>query len=178
MIRRPPRSTLFPYTTLFRSQAKLVIPPEKKKVIDKLRLRGEFVLSKAKFTDIGVQTKLTGLSRRGRGLDRDEEIGDVLSNLRGRFAVENAAARFSSLTFSVPGAAVELAGRYGLRDEMVDFKGRLKMQATLSQVAGGGVKGFFLKAFDPFFRKPGAGMVLPIKISGTRKNPKFGLDMF
>jgi hypothetical protein len=161
-----------------RLQAKLVIPPEKKKVIDKLQLRGEFVLSKAKFTDAGVQTKLTGLSRRGQGLDKDEAIGDVLSNLRGRFAVENAAVRFSSLTFSVPGAAVELAGRYGLRDEMVDFKGKLKMQATLSQVAGGGVKGFFLKAFDPFFRKPGAGMVLPIKISGTRKNPKFGLDMF
>jgi hypothetical protein len=48
----------------------------------------------------------------------------------------------------------------------------------LSQVAGGGVKGFFLKAFDPFFKKPDAGMVLPIKIAGTRKNPKFGLDMF
>jgi hypothetical protein len=161
-----------------RLKAKLVIPPEKKKVIDKLQLRGEFVLSKAKFTDAGVQTKLTGLSRRGQGLDKDEAIGDVLSNLRGRFAVENAAVRFSSLTFSVPGAAVELAGRYGMRDETVDFKGKLKMQATLSQVAGGGIKGFFLKAFDPFFRKPGAGMVLPIKISGTRKNPKFGLDMF
>ena len=52
------------------------------------------------------------------------------------------------------------------------------MQATLSQVAGGGVKGFFLKVFDPFFKKPGAGMVLPIKITGTRKAPKFGLDTF
>lgn len=161
-----------------RLKAKLVIPPEKKKVIEKLRLNGEFVLSQAKFTDAGVQMKLTGLSRRGRGLTKDEPSGDVLSNLRGRFAVENAAARFSSLTFSVPGAAVELAGRYGLRDEMINFKGKLKMQATLSKVAGGGVKGFFLKAFDPFFKKPGAGMVLPIKIEGTRKNPKFGLDMF
>jgi hypothetical protein len=161
-----------------RLQAKLVIPPEKKKVIDKLQLRGEFVLSKAKFTDAGVQTKLTGLSRRGQGLNNDEEMGDVLSNLRGRFVLDNAVVQFSSLTFSVPGAAVELAGRYGLRDEIIDFKGKLKMQATLSQVAGGGVKGFFLKAFDPFFKKPGAGMVLPIKISGTRKNPKFGHDMF
>src|SRR3712207_7027410 len=26
MIRRPPRSTLFPYTTLFRSQARIVVP--------------------------------------------------------------------------------------------------------------------------------------------------------
>ncbi|MEO5741899.1 MAG: AsmA-like C-terminal region-containing protein [Vicinamibacterales bacterium] len=161
-----------------RLQAKLVIPPEKKKVIDKLDLNGEFVLSQAKFTDAGVQTKLTGLSRRGQGMNQDEEIGDVLSNLRGRFTLQNAVVRFSSLTFSVPGAAVELAGRYGLRDELIDFKGKLKMQATLSQVAGGGVKGFFLKAFDPFFKKPGAGMVLPIKIEGTRKTPKFGLDMF
>lgn len=161
-----------------RLQAKLVIPPEKKKVIDKLQLRGEFTLSKATFTDAGVQTKLIGLSRRGQGMSKDEEMGDVLSNLRGRFAVDNAAARFSSLTFSVPGAAVVLAGRYGLRDEILDFRGQLKMQATLSQVAGGGVKGFFLKAFDPFFKEPGAGMVLPIKIAGTRKNPKFGLDMF
>ena len=161
-----------------RLKAKLVIPPEKKKVIDKLRLSGEFVLSQATFTDAGVQTKLTGLSRRGQGMNKDEEMGDVLSNLRGRFTVENAAARFSSLTFSVPGAAVELAGRYGLRDETLDFRGKLKMQAPLSQVAGGGVKGFFLKAFDPFFRKPGAGMVLPIRITGSRKEPKFGLDMF
>jgi hypothetical protein len=161
-----------------RLKAKLVIPPEKKKVIDKLQLRGEFTLSKATFTDAGVQTKLVGLSRRGQGMNNDEEIGDVLSNLRGRFIVENAAARFSSLTFSVPGAAVVLAGRYGLRDELLDFRGHLKMQAVLSQVAGGGVKGFFLKALDPFFKKPDAGMVLPIKIAGTRKNPKVGLDMF
>jgi hypothetical protein len=161
-----------------RLKAKLVIPPEKKKVIDKLRLNGEFALSKAMFTDAGVQAKLIGLSRRGQGMNNGEDVGDVLSNLRGRFVVEHAAARFSSLTFSVPGAAVELAGRYGLRDETLGFRGKLKMQATLSQVAGGGVKGFFLKAFDPLFRKGDAGMVVPIKIEGTRKNPKFGLDMF
>jgi hypothetical protein len=161
-----------------RLTARLVIPPEKAKVIDKLRLRGDFGLSQATFTDPTIQQKLVGFSRRGQGMSRDEEIGDVLSNLRGRFVVENAAARFSRLTFSVPGAAVELAGRYGLRDERIDFRGHLRMQATLSQVAGGGVKGFFLKAFDPFFRKPGAGLVLPIKIQGTRSAPKFGLDMF
>jgi AsmA-like C-terminal region len=159
-----------------RLKAKLVIPPEKKKVIDKLQLAGEFVLSSATFTDAGVNSKLTGFSRRGQGKGKDEEMGDVLSDLRGRFVVENAAAQFSSLTFAVPGATVQLAGRYGLRDEAIDFKGKLRMKATLSQVAGGGVKGFFLQVFDPFFKEPGAGMVLPIKITGTRKAPKFGLD--
>ena len=159
-------------------QAKLVIPPEKKKVIDKLRLRGQFTLSKATFTDPTVQTKLVGLSRRGQGMVEGEQAGDVLSNLKAHFTFENATASFSSLTFSVPGSAVELVGQYGLREERLDFRGHLKMQAPLSEVAGGGVKGFFLKAIDPFFRKPGAGTVIPIKITGTRKAPKFGLDMF
>jgi hypothetical protein len=155
--------------------AKLLIPPEKKKVIDKLQLRGEFGLVQATFTDPTVQTRLVGLSRRGRGLAHEEPAGDVLSNLKGTFVVENATAAFSRLTFSVPGAAVELAGRYGLRAESLDFRGHLRLQATLSQAVGG-VRGFFLKAFDPFFKKPGAGTELPIRITGTRKKPKFGLD--
>jgi hypothetical protein len=161
-----------------RLRARLVIPPEQKKVIDKLRLQGEFLLTRARFTDAEVQTKLIGLSRRGQGAASDEPIGEVLSNLRGRLVVENGVASFPQLTFSVPGAEVELAGRYGMRTEALSFRGKLKMQAPLSQVVGGGVKGFFLKVFDPFFRKPGAGMVLPIKIEGTRSAPKFGLDMF
>ena len=159
-------------------QAHLIIPPEKKKVIDKMRLRASFGLEQAKFTDREVQSKLTGLSRRGQGVKRDEPIAEVVSNFRGQLVLENGVASFSRLTFSVPGAQVELAGRYGMRAETLDFRGKLKMQATLSQVAGGGVKGFFLKVFDPFFKEPGAGLVLPIRISGSRKTPKFGLDMF
>src|SRR6185503_12462351 len=68
-------------------QAKLVIPPEKKKVIDKMRLRGEFALSKATFTDPTVQTKLVGLSRRGQGMSEDEHPGEVVSNLKARFVM-------------------------------------------------------------------------------------------
>jgi len=159
-------------------KAKLVIPAEKSKVIDKMKLQGDFGLTQAKFTDASVQSKLMGLSRRGQGMDKDEQTADVLSNLSGRMAIDKATVSFSRLTFSVPGAQVQLAGGYGMRTETIDFKGHLKLQATLSQVAGGGVKGFFLKAFDPFFKKQGAGMVLPIKITGTRNAPKFGLAMF
>ena len=104
-----------------RLQAELVIPPEKKKVIDKLQLRGSFVLSKATFTDPSVQSKLIGLSRRGQGMDQDEAIGDVLSNLKATFAFEHAAATFSSLTFGAC-AAVEIAAGFGLRDEQMDFE--------------------------------------------------------
>src|SRR5437667_7410688 len=41
MIRRPPRSTLFPYTTLFRSKAALLDPPRPRPVLFALRRRAQ-----------------------------------------------------------------------------------------------------------------------------------------
>src|SRR3712207_7951987 len=45
MIRRPPRSTLFPYTTLFRSESELLAPEEcveKSPLLDPKTVRGGF----------------------------------------------------------------------------------------------------------------------------------------
>ena len=39
------------------------------------------------------------------------------------------------------------------------------------------MKSIFLKIVDPLFRKGKAGAVLPIKVRGTRNDPKFGLDV-
>jgi hypothetical protein len=159
-------------------QARLVIPPRKAKVLDKMNLRGTFGLTQAKFTDASVQSKITGLSRHGQGMKSDDPLGDVMSNLRGRFVIENASASFPELNFGVPGATVELAGRYAMRTQDLDFHGHLVMDATLSEAAGGGIKSFFLKAVDPFFKKNGSGTSLPIKITGNRKDPKVGLELF
>ncbi len=69
-----------------------------------------------------------------------------------------------------------LVGNYGLRDTAVDFTGTVRLDAPISKVVGG-VKGFFLKAVDPLFRKQGAGTVLPIKMVGTLKEPKTTVQM-
>ena len=53
----------------------------------------------------------------------------------------------------------------------------MKLQAKLSQTVTG-AKSFFLKAFDPFFKKDGAGAELPITITGTREKPVFGVSVF
>ena len=83
---------------------------------------------------------------------------------------------FSDLSFLVPGASVTLDGTYGLADGRIDLSGNARLQAKLSQTTTG-FKSFLLKAVDPFFSKKGAGTVLPIKITGTRDSPSFGLNL-
>jgi hypothetical protein len=51
------------------------------------------------------------------------------------------------------------------------------LQAKLSQMVTG-KKSFFLKALDPFFEKGASGTVVPIRISGTKENPVFGVTVF
>ncbi len=51
------------------------------------------------------------------------------------------------------------------------------MEAKLSETQKG-IKSILLKVVDPFFKKGKAGAVLPIKITGTLKEPSVGLDLF
>jgi hypothetical protein len=81
------------------------------------------------------------------------------------------------LTFSVPGAGVQLAGAYGLTAETLDFTGKLLLDAKISETVTG-YKSVLLKAVDPLFKqKDGSGSAIPIRIGGTRNAPDFGLDV-
>jgi AsmA-like C-terminal region len=155
----------------------LTLPPGEPDVVERLRLDGQFDLDAARFTDRTVQSKIAGMSQRARGADAAVPADNVMSDLRGSFRLRNGGLMLSQLTFGVPGATVRLDGSYGLRTEVLQFDGTLRMDATISQVAGGGVKSFVLKAIDPLFRKDKAGAVIPIRVRGTREQPKFGLDV-
>jgi hypothetical protein len=96
--------------------------------------------------------------------------------MQGRFALRNARLTFSNLTFAVPGAIVQLSGTYGLHDEMIDFSGYFLSDATLADMTSG-VKSLLARLAQPLFRRPGGGSKIPIRISGPRANPKFGLDV-
>ena len=99
----------------------------------------------------------------------------VVSNLAGKFSLRNARLTFSRLQFLVPGAIVDLSGTYGLRDEQMDFKGFFLADASLADMTHG-VKSLLARLAQPFFRRPGGGSRIPIRISGARSNPTFGLD--
>jgi hypothetical protein len=153
-----------------------VLPPGPRDVAEKLRLTGEFDLSAARFTDPGVRGKLASMSQRARG-EHGEPAADVMSGIEGRFRLDNGTMSLMPVRFQIPGAGVELTGTYGLQSEALEFDGTLRMQATISEAAGGGLKSVLLKMVDPLFRKRGAGTELPIRVRGTRSEPKFGVDV-
>ena len=156
---------------------KFELPPGDQDVSMKLYLKGEFGVSSARFTSFKVQDKVDELSQRARGqVGEEAEDERSVSNLRGRFELRSGVIRFSSLTFAVPGARVHLGGSYGLGTEELDFTGNLHTQAKVSEMTTG-IKSFLLKLADPLFSKKGAGAVVPIKISGTREEPKYGLNV-
>jgi hypothetical protein len=69
----------------------------------------------------------------------------------------------------------EEAGVCSLKRESLDFHGDLLMEAKLSDTQTG-FKRLLLKAIDPFFGRKGGGSTIPIRVSGTRRDPDFGID--
>ena len=155
---------------------RLRIFPGSQDLIQRLQLEGGFAIRTAEFTNLGVQEKVTSLSQRGKGEHGGDDSGKTAFNMRGHFVLRQGSMTFSTISFDVPGASVQLHGAYSLLRETLDFEGMLRLQVKLSQTTTG-VKSFFLKPIDPLFERRGAGAVLPIKVTGTREQPRFGLEL-
>jgi AsmA-like protein len=166
-----------PMTGTIQFSAKFELPPGDQDVIQKLSLNGMFNVRNGKFTTPAVQEKVEKLSMRSRGRHEDSTNERIVSNMQGHFVLKDATLHLSGLTFDVPGAQVRLNGEYLLDRKSFDFRGTLRMQAKLSETQVG-IKSILLKLVDPFFKKGKAGAVLPIKITGTLKEPSVELNLF
>ena len=71
---------------------------------------------------------------------------------------------------------MNLQGVYSLDGKKFDFFGKVRTEAKLSQMVSTWWKSLLLKPVDPFFAKNGAGVEVPVKVTGTNGDPKFGLD--
>jgi hypothetical protein len=166
-----------PMVGALKLNTKFLLPPGDRDVADRLRLDGRFSIAKARFTNYDVQGKIEELSKRGRGKTKEPAKERVAADFQGRFKLADGRLVLPDVSFEVPGAKVELAGAYALKAETIDFKGQLLLDAKISQTTTG-LKSLLLKAVDPLFKqKDGSGSVIPIKISGSRKAPNFGLDV-
>lgn len=144
-------------------------------VIDKLRLKGRFEVREANFTSDAIQDKIDGLSQRGSGKPRDRRIDNVPATFNGQFQMADGKLDFTPVVFVIPGALVDLTGSYEVTPGTLDFHGSLNLDSKVSGTFSGW-KRWALKPFDPIFAKNDVGTYLPIKITGDKDNPQFGLD--
>ncbi len=157
-------------------RAKLLIPPGKQTVLNRIQLAGTFRVSNARFTSDSVNEKIATLSRRALGRPGDESIQDVPVSLAGTFRLANASLDFNTLQFEVPGAVAEVKGSYELGSEALNFTGDVRLEAKVSQTMTG-PKRVLLKPVDPLFARHNAGTYLPINVSGNRDHPQIKLDV-
>jgi hypothetical protein len=170
-----------PMTAAMTMHAKLHIPPGPERVAAKLQIGGEVTERGITFTNPKVQDQIDALSMRAQGRPKDaQDAGsdrkpEVASTLRANFSFADEIATVHSVQFAIPGAQVLLDGFFAVLGERFDFKGRVRTDATASQMTTGW-KAMLLKPVDPFLKKDGAGLELPIEISGTKDDVHFGLD--
>ena len=100
----------------------------------------------------------------------------MLSDLKGHVLLKGGTARFSNLSFSVPGALARFQGTYSLITEKIDLRGTLQTNSEVAKTTTG-MKSMMLKVIEPFFKKKHVGYVVPVKIVGTYEHPLFGLDL-
>jgi len=159
-------------------KTKFDLPPGELDIARRLRLAGQFQVSQAHFTNDNIQDKVDSLSMRSRGKMKQVQkhiLDNVRSDLSGVFNLTNSVIKFSQLQFEIPGTQVNLTGKYSLDGSHFDFHGKARLNAKLSHMVTGW-KSILLRPADPFFSKNGAGTELPIKVSGTKAGPHFGLD--
>jgi len=161
------------------SKTQLIIEPGKASVTRKLKSRGSFELRTIYFTNPQVQDKVDMLSLSARGEPKEAKPGaeDVVSRMSGDFAIGSGEIAFSKLNYDLPGAQVHLTGAYSMDGQKFDFTGKVMTKATLRKMVATWWKSWLLTPISPFFKKDGAGTEIPVKISGTSSEPKFGLDL-
>ncbi len=167
-------------------RTKFDLPTGKESVSHRLRLQGKFAVDHALFSNPHIQKRVDELSLRSQGHAQEakdlsqEEVSaskpppNIPVSLNSDFSLANQKIDLQNLVFKLPGAEIALAGTYTLDGKQFDFTGHARMDAHISSLVGGW-KGKLLTPLDPFLAKHGAGTDIPIKITGTKSKPHFGL---
>jgi len=117
-------------------QTRVEIPPGKAAVVERLRLDGVFSLARARFTSDDVQRKIAGLSHHAQG-DPNNQDPNIDAAFQGHFRLRNGLLALPDLQFEIPGAKVDLKGKYALRTGDLDFTGTAKLDAPVSRMTTG-----------------------------------------
>ena len=156
-------------------KAKVEIPPGKERFLEKVKLQCSFGIEDGTFSKPETQKNVNELSAGALG-EKMEDAETVLTDLKGQVVLEGGIAKFSDLSFGIPGAKARMHGTFNLLNHKIDLHGRMQVDTKISKTTTG-VKALLLKLMDPFFKKHKKGEVVPIHITRTYEHPQFGLDI-
>lgn len=140
-----------------------------------LKSRGQDATSPTR----GCRTKsICSACARGEPKQAKPGAEDVNSIMKGEFTIGDGEITFRHLNYELPGAQVNLSGVYSMDGQQFEFSARVMTKATLRKMVASSWKSWLLTRVSPFFKKDGVGAQIPFKISRTRSEPKFGLDVF
>ena len=162
----------------------LHIPPGPARVPEKMVMAGTFGLSDVRFNNPRLQDRIDGLSARATGHPemvkaKGERGGSgapplTESQMSAHFTLARGTMDVTDVRFAFPGATVLMNGVYSMDGRLFEFRGHVRTEATASEMVGGW-KGVLLKPLDHFLAKNGAGVELPIEVSGTQGDVHIGL---
>ena len=138
-------------------------------------MKGTVGVDEGNFSKAETQKNVNELSAGARG-EKMEDAETVLTDLKGLVKLQGGIARFSDLSFGVPGAGARMYGDYSLLTHKIDLHGRMRVDSKISKTTTG-VKSLLLKAINPFFKKKNKGEIVPVHITGTYEHPQFGLGL-
>lgn len=148
----------------------------RERFLDRVSLHADFGINRSRFTDPRTQQKVNSISERARGNTQDDGSQNVVSDLSGEVDLNKAVARFSRLSFAVPGAVTQLHGTYNLINQRINLRGIAHIQAKISD-ATTGFKSVLLKVLHPFIKKDHPQAPLPVFITGTYEHPVYSVSL-
>lgn len=156
-------------------QANAEIPPGDEPFLHKVRLQGKFGIGAGNFDKPETQQNVNELSAGASGESKDN-AENVLTDLAGQVDLAEGVARFTNLSFGIPGANARMHGTFNIINQKIDLHGNMHVDTKISKTTSG-FKSFLLKLMDPIFKKKNRGEVVPVHIAGTYEKPQFGLDL-
>jgi hypothetical protein len=163
-------------------QAHMTIPGGPKPFMRRVRMEGDFGITDVAFTNEETQERVTELSLRAQGQKvpdrkrKKEALPKITGKLSGHVEMLNGVARFSNLSYSLPGVVATVHGTYSFNDEAIDLHGEMQVDTKFSNTASG-TKSLLTRAAEGLLAKGrGKGEILPVKLTGTYGHPSYGLD--
>lgn len=163
-------------TGLLTLNSNLDISPGQERVIEKINLKGSFSMRQIHFTDPKIEDKVDIMSLRARGETDNLKPGapDVESRMTGVYSMRNGRLALPHFEYFLPGGNVQLSGTYRIEGRVVNFAGKVRTKAEVSDMIASRWKSWLLKPLNPFFKKDGWGAEIPVKVSGNNGKVHFG----